>query len=135
VKRTIFAQAIVSAVLALTAAVVYDRIYFFATGADFSAIVNLTTIIAANVFVSLLAGLVCWLSSLIFRRNASIIFNLVYSTGSFAFLIVPVAATLPLSIPLPELFPGLVVPMVFFPALSWMTIDPFFRRIEQRDRN
>jgi hypothetical protein len=31
-----------------------------------------------------------------------------------------------LNIGSPELFPGLVVPMMFFPALAWLTIQPVF---------
>jgi len=27
---------------------------------------------------------------------------------------------------MPELFPGLVVPMLFFPALAWFTLKPLF---------
>jgi hypothetical protein len=30
--------------------------------------------------------------------------------------------------PNPELFTGLIVSMVFFPVIAWMTIDPLFKR-------
>ncbi len=39
---------------------------------------------------------------------------------------IPISVTLPLSIQFPELFPGLAVPMIFFPALAWYTVKPLF---------
>jgi hypothetical protein len=36
--------------------------------------------------------------------------------------------SLPLDIEYPELFPGLVVPMHFFPAYAFLTIYPFFKQ-------
>jgi len=31
-----------------------------------------------------------------------------------------------LDVKTPELFPGLAVPMVFFPAMAWYTLKPLF---------
>ena len=45
---------------------------------------------------------------------------------SFAAVMIPISLTLPLKIQFPELFPGLAVPMVFFPAMAWYTIKPLF---------
>ena len=112
--------------MAAIAANIYNQIYFFATQVDFSAIINPTILIGANVFVSLLAGFLYMLLTTFIKRKGSIIFNFVYSVGSFAFVIIPIAFTLPLDQPFPELFPGLAVPMVFFPVIAWMTVDPLF---------
>lgn len=127
-KRSIFIQALVAGILAALAANIYSRIYFFATQVDYSAIVNLINITVINILVSLLAGLVYWLLSSFFKKNGPIIFNFVYSMSSFACVIIPIAITLPLSTPFPELFPGLAIPMVFFPVIAWMTIDPLFKK-------
>ena len=127
-KRSIFTQALVAGILAAIAANIYYQIYFFATQVDYSAIVNLISITALNILVSLFAALIYWLLSSVFKKNGPVIFNFVYSVGSFACVIIPIAMTLPLSTPFPELFPGLAVPMVFFPVIAWMTIDPLFKK-------
>jgi hypothetical protein len=128
VIRSIFLQAFVAGILAAIAANIYNHIYFFATQVDYSAIVNLISITAINILVSLFAGLIYLLLSSVFKKNGPVIFNFVYSVGSFSCVIIPIAITLPLSAPFPELFPGLAVPMVFFPVIAWMTIDPLFSK-------
>ena len=128
--KTIFIQSLVAGILAAVAANIYNQIYFFATEVDFSAIINPASLIGLNLMVSLLAGLIYSLLTKFFKRRGAIAFNFVYSVGSFACVIVPIAFTLPLSQPFPELFPGLSVPMVFFPVIAWMTIDPLFQKLE-----
>jgi hypothetical protein len=86
------------------------------------------SLIGLNLLVSLVAGVIYFLLTKFFPTKGSIIFNFVYSVGSFACVIIPIALTLPLSQPFPELFPGLAVPMVFFPVIAWMTIDPLFKK-------
>ena len=126
--KKIFIQSLVAGILAAIAANIYNQIYFFATQVDYSNIVNAFSLISINVMVSFLAGLLYWLLTTLFKIKGAIIFNFVYSVGSFACVIIPIAMTLPLSTPYPELFPGLTVPMVFFPVIAWMTIDPLFKK-------
>ena len=126
--KTIFIQSLVAGILAAIAANIYNQIYFFATQIDYSNIINTGSLIGLNLMVSLVAGILYWLLTTFFRKKGAIIFNFVYSVGSFACLIIPLAITLPLSTPYPELFPGLTIPMVFFPVIAWMTIDPLFRK-------
>ena len=114
--------------MAAIAANIYNQIYFFATEVDYSNLVNVASFTSLNVAISLLAGLLYWLLTTLFQKNGAVIFNFVYSVGSFACVIIPIAITLPLSTPFPELFPGLTVPMVFFPVIAWMTIDPLFKK-------
>jgi hypothetical protein len=128
VLKTILIQSLVAGILAAVAANIYNQIYFFATLVDYANIINPGSLVGLNLMVSLLAGLVYLLLTTLFKAKGTIIFNFVYSVGSFACVIIPIAITLPLSTPSPELFPGLTVPMVFFPALSWMTIDPLFKK-------
>lgn len=118
----------VAAILAALACIIYNHIYFFATEINFSKVVNKTTIIAANVFACMIAaigyyGLKKWL-----KNKADIIFNFAFAILSFASITYPIAAKLPLDILNPELFPGLTVPMHFFPALAWFTINPLFEK-------
>ena len=127
-SKTIFIQSLVAGILAAIAANIYNQIYFFATQVDYSNIINPGSLIGFNLMVSLLGGLLYSLLTSLFKTKGAIIFNFVYSIGSFACVIIPIAISLPLSTPFPELFPGLTVPMIFFPALSWMTIDPLFKK-------
>jgi hypothetical protein len=128
VTKNIFIQSLVAGVLAAIAANIYNQIYFFATEVDYSAIINPGSLIGLNLSVSLLAGLLYLLLTKFFKTRGPLIFNFVYSVGSFACVIIPIAITLPLSTPFPELFPGLTVPMVFFPVIAWLTIDPLFKK-------
>jgi hypothetical protein len=128
VPRIVFIQSLVAGILAAIAANIYNQIYLFATEVDYSNIINAGSLIGLNVGVSLIAGLIYTLMSRLFKNKGVIIFNFVYSVGSFACVIIPIAITLPLSTPFPELFPGLTVPMVFFPVIAWMTIDPLFKK-------
>jgi hypothetical protein len=127
-KKATFLQALVAGILAAIAANIYNQIYFFATQVDYSAIINVWSLIAINIFISLFAGLLYTLLTRLFKGRGAIAFNFIYSVGSFACVIIPIAISLPLSQEFPELFPGLAVPMVFFPVIAWMTIDPLFRR-------
>ncbi len=126
--KGLFIQSLVAGILAAIAANIYNQIYFFATEIDYSNIINAVSLISLNLIISLLAGLLYWLLTTLFKSKGAIIFNFVYSVGSFACVIIPIAMTLPLSTLNPELFPGLTVPMVFFPVIAWMTIDPLFKK-------
>jgi hypothetical protein len=126
--KKIFFQGIVAGILAAVAAIIYNHIYFFATEVDFSKVVNKGTLLGANLFACMLAaigyyGLKKWL-----KNKAEIIFNFAFAILSFASITYPIAAKLPLDILNPELFPGLTVPMHFFPALAWFTINPLFEK-------
>ena len=126
--KRVFFHALLSAALAAIAGIIYYRIYFFATEADFSRILNPLSITAMSIFVCMIAsfiyiGLVKWLD-----RKGEIIFNFLFPIISFACVMLPISISLPLDIKFPELFPGLAVPMVFFPALAWMTARPLFAR-------
>jgi hypothetical protein len=127
-KKVIFVQSLVAGILAAIAANIYNHIYFFATEIDYSGIINVGSLIGLNLFVSFFAGLLYTLFAFLFKKNGPIVFNFVYSLASFACVIIPIAITLPLSQPFPELFPGLAVPMVFFPVIAWQTVDPLFKK-------
>jgi hypothetical protein len=124
-KRLIILGA-VSGVLAGIAAIIYQKVYISLNGADFSTIVKPVNIIVvctlANILASLgYALLIKWLP-----RAGEIVFNLVFAILTFASIVGPIAIKLPLTLEAPELFPGLTVPMHFFPALAWFTLKPLF---------
>jgi hypothetical protein len=124
--KKIFLHAVLASAIALAAAVIYRRIYFFATEADFSKVLDVSRMAGLSIFFCLLAGLlkfglIRWL-----KNRGEIVFNFLFSILSFAAVIIPISKTLPLSVQFPELFPGLGVPMVFFPAMAWYTLSPLF---------
>ena len=125
--KKIFLHAILASVLAAIAAIIYNRIYFYATEVDFSKVLNYVRIIGLSIIICMLAsflyyGLIRW-----FKDKGEIIFNFLFSIISFACVMVPISLSLPLDVKFPELFPGLAVPMVFFPALAWFTVKPLFK--------
>ena len=124
--KRIFFHAITAAVLASIAAIIYNRIYFFATEADFSRVLNTTTLIGLSAIICLMAAFLFWILNALLKKKGEIVFNFVFSIASFACVIVPISLTLPLDIQFPELFPGLAVPMIFFPAVAWYTVQPLF---------
>ena len=124
--KKIFFHSLTAGILSSIAGIIYNRIYFFATEADFSRVLNKGSIIGLNIMVCLVAGVLYWVMIKLFKKNGEIVFNFLFSIISFACVIIPISMTLPLKIQFPELFPGLAVPMVFFPAMAWYTVKPLF---------
>jgi hypothetical protein len=62
------------------------------------------------------------------------ILNVLYCILSFASIIGVLSFKLPLDVEFPEMFPGLAVPMHFFPALSFLALVPFFWKHESRNK-
>ena len=115
-----FFWAISAGILSSLASLIYNRIYFFATEADFSKIINLGSIAGSCIGASVVAAAGFWLTQKWLKAKGEILFNLLFSILSFASLIGPLSINLPLDIQFPELFPGLAIPMHFFPALAWL---------------
>ena len=124
--KKLFFWGICAGILSAIACIIYNRIYFFATEADFSKVINVGSISGSCIGGSLLAAIGYWVMQKWFKTKGEIIFNFTFSILSFASVMGPVSATLPLDIQFPELFPGLAVPMHFFPALAWFTLRPLF---------
>ena len=125
--KRIFFLGILSGIVAAIAAIIYNRIYFFATETDFSRILNAGSIIGLNLGFCVLVCFLYWVLVYLLKRNGEIVFNFLFFILSFAMVIIPISISLPLDIKNPELFPGLAVPMVFFPALAWHTLRPLFK--------
>lgn len=124
--KKIFFHSLIAGVLASIAGIIYNRIYFFATETDFSKVLNTGSIIGLNIMVCLLAGMLYWALVKSLKKKGDIVFNFLFSIISFACVMVPISVSLPLKVQSPELFPGLAVPMVFFPAMAWYTVKPLF---------
>src|SRR5688500_18280602 len=115
-----------SGLLAAVAALVYQKIYLNALGADFGTVVSVMGIFISCIAGTLLASLGYFLLDKWLKEKAPFIFNLLFVVLSFASIIGPISASLPLELEAPELFPGLTVPMHFFPVLAWFLLSPLF---------
>jgi ABC-type branched-subunit amino acid transport system permease subunit len=124
--RKSLALGIVSGLLAGIAGVIYARLYYSINEADFSRVVSTVKIIAASLFGGVLAAIGYTLLDRWLRTRGEIVFNLLFALISFITLLGPIAVRLPRNIDTPELFPGMVIPMHFFPALAWFTLKPIF---------
>jgi hypothetical protein len=121
-----FIHGIVSGLFASIAGIIYSHVYFFANEADFSKIINTYSIIGINIFMGIVIALFHSLIMKLITKNGELVFNITTSVISFSLIIIPLSISLPLNIQYPELFPGLVIPMIFFPCISWFTFAPLF---------
>jgi len=124
---------LVAGLFAGIAAVIYQKVYAGALGYDFATIVKPLNIFAATLIGGIIAALGYWLIvGLWLKEKGEIIFNLLLAIASFATILGAFAYKLPLDVEMPELFPGLTVPMHFFPALAWFTFKPLFFKPVQK---
>ena len=121
-----FFHSLIAGILASVAGLIYNRIYFFATEADFSRVLNSGSIIGLNIMVCLVAGMLYWVLVKSLKKKGEVVFSFLFSIISFTCVMIPILISLPLKVQSPELFPGLAVPMVFFPAMAWYTVKPLF---------
>jgi hypothetical protein len=125
IKKSLLLGA-VSGILAGVAGVVYQKVYAASLGADFVGIAKPVNIVMTTIIGGLIAAVGFWLMDKWLKGKGEIAFNLVFAILSFASILPAFAFRLPFDIESPELFPGLVVPMHFFPALAWFTLKPLF---------
>ncbi len=117
---------VISGILAGVVALIYQKIYSSSVGADFSSVVKPVGVMISNIVGCVIAALGYWILSKWLKSKTEIVFNFVFVILSFASMLPVFAAKLPLTISSPELFPGLAIPMHFFPALAWSTLEPLF---------
>ncbi len=122
------ALGIVAGLLAGIAGVVYAGMYYKINEADFSKVASNVRIIAASLFGGVLAAIGYTVLDKLLKAKGEIVFNLLFSLLSFASLLLPIGHRFKPPIDTPELFPGMVIPMHFFPALAWFTLKPIFIR-------
>lgn len=125
-KQT-FILGLISTILSAIACAIYTKIYSDAFYIDFSKIVGTINLISAS-------AIGCFLMAIGYKlaikwRGIKTIgwLNVVFSVLSFASIAGILGFNLPLEIESPEMFPGMVIPMHFFPVISLLTIYPFFK--------
>lgn len=124
--RKLLLLGIVAGVLAGLTSLIYQKVYTTSLGVDFSKIVMPAGIVIACVVGCLVAAVGYWLLNKWLKSKTEIVFNFIFVILSFASILGAFAAKLPLDTNSPELFPGLVIPMHFFPVLAWLTLRPLF---------
>jgi len=123
---------IVSGLLAGVAGIVYAKLYFSVNEADFSKVAGTVHIVASSLFGGVLAAIGYTVLDKVLKGKGEIVFNLIFTILSFASLLLPIGHRFNPPIDTPELFPGMVIPMHFFPALGWYTLKPIFIRTAGR---
>jgi len=118
---------LVSAALSVIACILYDKVYSKAFYVDFSKIIHPGGIIISCTIASLLMAISYILLSKWKGEKLLGWANIVFCIVSFATVPGVLAFKLPLDMEAPEMFPGLAIPMHFFPALAFLTVYPFFK--------
>ena len=116
-----------SALLSITACLVYNKIYSGSFYVDFSKIISPGSVIMLCLVACTLMALGYMLVTLRQPKMNLGWLNILYVVLSFASIIIVLSFKLPLDIEFPELFPGLAIPMHFFPVLAFLAIVPFFK--------
>lgn len=116
-----------SSVVSIILCLIYNQIYSKAFDLDFSNVLTMVGIIMSNFISCFLMAfsyfLIVKLKLIKFLGYLNIlivIFSFVSILGVFGF-------QLPMEIESPELFPGLAIPMHFFPALTFFMITPVLK--------
>lgn len=124
--KKILIQGLISGVLSAIICIIYDNLYQSTLGTSFDTIINTTAIVAACIIGCLLMSFGYMILKKWNKEHLIGTLNIIIVIASFASIISPITISLPLEIESPELFPGLVIPMHFFPALVYFSISPFF---------
>lgn len=128
--KNLLLHGVLSSVLASMAGVIYYEIYQYLMLSEFNAIVNWGSIVGASTLGCLLMMLGYWILTKFNLLKLMGWMNVLIAILSFVSIIGAMDTALPLDIDYPELFPGLVVPMHFFPAMSFFGLAPFFIRMK-----
>ena len=124
-----FGHGLLSGALSGLAAVVYKSVYSEAFLVDFSKVMANGQILFSSMFGCLLMALGYGLLNR-WKPGQDIWFgalNVIYALLSFLSIIGIFSFSLPYEVESPELFPGMAIPMHFFPLLAFLTLLPFFR--------
>jgi hypothetical protein len=121
-------------VLSGLAGVVYLTIYQELYYVDYSMIINSGAIIGASIIACVLMSIVYFFLEKLKKVSLFGIANLGFMLISFLSIIPPMTMSLPLEVDFPELFPGLVIPMHFFPVMLFFGISPFFNKYFTPDK-
>ena len=123
-------HALVSAALAILASIIYNSIYSTALDVNFQGVLNGAGISMSCIFGCVLMGLAYYLGFKWKGAKALGWINIFIALLSFVSIVGVLGFSLPVDMESPELFPGLAIPMHFFPALAFFCVYPFFANKE-----
>lgn len=130
-KRTFF-LALSAGILATVAAIIYSKAYFGII-VDFSEAVPITKMVAHNMLFTMAGCFLFFGLNYIFKQKfiAEFLFNLLITLVSIGMVFVVLKAEDPVfknedAALFIDYYKGFLMPMIFFPALSWMTLKPLF---------
>jgi hypothetical protein len=125
--KQISIHVLISALLAIVASLIYNTIYSSAFELNFSSVLNIGGIIGSTLIGCTLMGIGYYVGYKWKGEKLIPWINLLISVLSFASIVGVLGIQLPLTMESPEMFPGLAIPMHFFPALAFFAISPFFK--------
>lgn len=111
-------------VLSSAACLIYNGIYKAAFMVDFSTVAAPVNIVVACAIGCILMALGYTLGLRWLGAKSMLWLNLLFGTISFASIVGVLGFNLPLDIEFPEMFPGLMVPMHFFPLMAMLILWP-----------
>lgn len=130
--KNIFLLAASSSILASTACVVYSKMYFSVL-VDFSEAVGIVKVLTNCVLVAMAGCFVLYVINKIIKKEhiAEFIFNLLMTMTTFASIFILLKLDDPVfknedALLMIDYYKGFVMPMLFFPALAWVTLKPLF---------
>ncbi len=125
--KKISIHVLISALLAIVASLIYNLIYSSAFELNFGSVLTIGGIIGSTLIGCTLMGMGYYVGYKWKGEKSIPWINILISVLSFASIVGVLGIQLPLTMESPEMFPGLAIPMHFFPALSFFAISPFFK--------
>jgi hypothetical protein len=119
---------IIAGILTALAGIAYQRVYEDALFLDFSTVINPGSVAGASIFGCMLMAIGYELLERFKKSNLKGWLNVLITVLSFLSILGPLSMSLPLDIEFPEMFPGLAIPMHFFPAMIFFGLYPFFTK-------
>ena len=107
--------------------IAYQNVYQEALYLDFTAVINPGSVAGASIFGCMLMAVAYGLLEHFNKPKLNGWLNVLIVALSFLSIIGPLSMSLPLDVEFPEMFPGLAIPMHFFPALIFFGLYPFFK--------
>lgn len=129
-KKHLFHGA-VAGILASVAGIIFLKIYVELYFVDFSSVIDEVAIVFSSIIGCLLMAVGYIILDKVKKPNLYGVLNIVIMVLSFLSIVPVMAMTLPLEVDFPEMFPGMVVPMHFFPALAFFGLAPFFKKAKE----
>jgi len=124
-SKRYFFNGLAAGFLSGLAAFFYAHIYTGVVDISYPGLISPLSIFSACIFAATLIAVCSYVLEIVLKRPR--VSALIIVAGTLATMVIPLIISLPLSFERPELFPGLVIPMQFFPSLAWFATKPFFR--------